>query len=90
MEDGRGMSITLALVICTFLICATILCYRLIDAKLDERVQKAERREREWEGRYYGLAKAFDKGAKCELTESALEALRKWVGDVFNGGELEG
>ena len=79
------MNITVALVICTFLICATILAYRIIEAHIDDKIKKAEEREEYWKGRYYGLAKAFDKGAKVELHESALEALRKYVGETLTG-----
>ena len=78
------MSITLALVICTFLICATILAYRIIEAYIDGKIKKAEELTEYWKGRYYGLAKAFDKGAKVELHESALEALRKYVGETLS------
>ena len=79
------MSITLALVICTFLICATILAYRIIEAYIDGKIKKAEELTEYWKGRYYGLAKAFDKGAKVELHESALDALRKYVGETLSG-----
>ena len=79
------MNITVALVICTFLICATILAYRIIEAHIDDKIKKAEEREEYWKGRYYGLAKAFDKGAKVELHESALDALRKYVGETLSG-----
>ena len=78
------MSITLALVICTFLICATILAYRIIEAYIDGKIKKADALTEYWKGRYYGLAKAFDKGAKVQLTDTALDALRKYVGETLS------
>ena len=55
------MSITVALVIATFMVCVTILAYRLIEVYQDERVKRAERREEQWETRYHELADTLDK-----------------------------
>jgi hypothetical protein len=67
------MNIYIALVVVTFLICATILIYRLIDYY----VEKEKSNDNYWRGRYYTLWNIFEKAAKCDLSDDMMSDIEE-------------
>ena len=73
------MTIELCFVLVTLIVCVTVLIWKCIDAYFNKCVNKANNLTEYWKGRYYGLAKAFDKALKTELKEVSLDKVAEFL-----------
>ena len=69
------MNIYIALIVVTFLICATIIIYRMIDYHFE----KLRGIDNYWRGRYVTLWDIFNKAAKYDLSDDMMSDIEEII-----------